>query len=214
MKTEDLVSALSTGAEPVDLRLPSRRWLLALTGGALIAFLLTAALLKLNPALWHETSKPMFWVRESYCAVLGVLGFITVVRLARPGFAARFGPHRDPRRSDRDVGSCSSDPGGRIAAESSTTDSWAYRRGVCPFLIALSRAPLLIALLWVMRSLAPTRLHWTGAASGFAAGSIGALVYTLHCPELAAPFLGTWYLLGMLIPTALGAWLGPRLLRW
>jgi hypothetical protein len=27
----------------------------------------------------------MFWVRESYCAVLGVLGFVTVVRLARPG---------------------------------------------------------------------------------------------------------------------------------
>jgi hypothetical protein len=89
-----------------------------------------------------------------------------------------------------------------------------HTAGVCPFLIALIAAPLLIALLWVMRSLAPTRLRWAGAASGFAAGSIGALVYTLHCPELAAPFLATWYLLGMLIPTAIGAWLGPRLLRW
>jgi hypothetical protein len=86
--------------------------------------------------------------------------------------------------------------------------------GVCPFLIALLAAPLLIALLWVMRSLAPTRLRWAGAASGFAAGAIGAFIYTLHCPELAAPFLGIWYLLGMLIPTAIGAWLGPRLLRW
>jgi hypothetical protein len=38
--------------------------------------------------------------------------------------------------------------------------------------------------------------------------------YTLPCPELAAPFLGIWYLLGMLIPTAFGAWLGPRVLRW
>jgi hypothetical protein len=89
-----------------------------------------------------------------------------------------------------------------------------HTAGVCPFLIALVAAPLLIALLWVMRSLAPTRLRWAGAASGFAAGSIGALVYTLHCPELAAPFLGICYLLGMLIPTAIGAWLGPRLLRW
>jgi hypothetical protein len=85
---------------------------------------------------------------------------------------------------------------------------------VCPFLITLVAAPLFAALLVVMRSLAPTRLRWAGAASGFAAGSIGALVYTLHCPELAAPFLGIWYLLGMLIPTAIGAWLGPRLLRW
>jgi hypothetical protein len=89
-----------------------------------------------------------------------------------------------------------------------------HTAGVCPFLIALVAAPLLIALLWVMRSLAPTRLRWAGAASGFAAGSLGALVYTLHCPELAAPFLAIWYLLGMLIPAAIGAWLGPRLLRW
>ena len=65
-----------------------------------------------------------------------------------------------------------------------------------------------------MRSLAPTRLRWAGAASGFTAGSIGALVYTLDCPELAAPLLGIWYLLGMLIPTAVGTWLGPWLLRW
>jgi hypothetical protein len=37
MTTEDLVSLLSTGAEAVDLRLTSRRWLLALAGGASIA---------------------------------------------------------------------------------------------------------------------------------------------------------------------------------
>jgi hypothetical protein len=49
---------------------------------------------------------------------------------------------------------------------------------------------------------------------GFAAGAMGALVYSVHCPELAAPFLGFWYLLGMLIPTAIGMALGPRLLRW
>jgi len=36
----------------------------------------------------------------------------------------------------------------------------------------------------------------------------------LHCPELTAPFIGVWYLLGMLIPTAIGAMLGPRLMRW
>src|ERR1700678_4391996 len=92
MKTEDLVSLLSTGAEAVDLRVPSRRWLLALAGGALIAFLFTVGLLKLNPALWHEASKPTFWVREIYCALLGVLGFVTVVRLARPGLRLGLAP--------------------------------------------------------------------------------------------------------------------------
>jgi hypothetical protein len=213
MKTEDLVSLLSTGAEAVDRRLASRRWLLALAGGASIAFLLTAGLLKLNPALWHETSKPMFWVRESYCAVLGVLGFITVVRLARPGLRLGVAPVGIPftviaMSVLAVVTLVAASPQNRVRLILGHTAS------VCPFLITLIAAPLLIALLWVMRSLAPTRLRWAGAASGFAAGSIGALVYTLHCPELAAPFLAIWYLLGMLIPTAIGACLGPRLLRW
>jgi hypothetical protein len=179
----------------------------------LIAFLLTAGLLKLNPALWHEISKPMFWVRESYCTALGVLGFVTAVRLARPGLRLGLVPMGIPVAVIAMWG---------LAAVTLVAASpqdrarliLGHTAGVCPFLIALVAAPLLIALLWVMRSLAPTRLRWAGAASGFAAGSIGALVYTLHCPELAAPFLGIWYLLGMLIPTAIGAWLGPRLLRW
>jgi hypothetical protein len=65
-----------------------------------------------------------------------------------------------------------------------------------------------------MKGLAPTRLRLAGAAAGLLAGTTGALVYCLHCPELEAPFLGFWYLLGMLIPTAVGALLGSRLLRW
>jgi hypothetical protein len=213
MKTEDLVSLLSTGAEAVDLRLPSRRWLLALSGGASIAFLLTAGLLKLNPVLWHETSKPMFWVRESYCAVLGVIGFVTVVRLARPGLRLGLVPMGIP------VAVIAMWVLAVVTLVAASPQNRArlilgHTAAICPFLIALIAAPLLIALLWVMRSLAPTRLRWAGAASGFTAGSVAALVYTLHCPELAAPFLGIWYLLGMLIPTAIGAWLGPRLLRW
>jgi hypothetical protein len=31
---------------------------------------------------------------------------------------------------------------------------------------------------------------------------------------MTAPFIGFWYVLGMLIPTAIGALIGPRVLRW
>ena len=213
MKTEDLVHLLSTGAEAVDFRLPARRWILALAGGTLIAFLLTAGLLKLNPALWRETSEPMFWVRETYCAVLGVLGFIAVLRLARPGLKVGMAPIGIPVAviamwTLAVVSLVAAAPQNRAPL------IFGHTARVCPFLIALVAAPLFIALIWALRSLAPTQLRLAGAASGFTAGSIGALVYSLHCPELAAPFLGIWYLLGMLIPTTLGAWLGPRLLRW
>lgn len=52
-----------------------------------------------------------------------------------------------------------------------------------------------------------------GAASGLLAGAIATLVYCLHCPEMTAPFLAIWYVLGMASPTAPGALLGPRVRR-
>ena len=89
-------------------------------------------------------------------------------------------------------------------------DTWAS----CPLLIAMLSIPVFIAVLWAMRGLAPTRLRLAGAVAGLLSGTAGALVYCLHCPELAAPFVGFWYLLGMLIPTLVGALLGSRILRW
>jgi hypothetical protein len=99
-------------------------------------------------------------------------------------------------------------PGERAALVFGAT--WAS----CPFNVALLSAPVFVALLWAMKGLAPTQPALAGAAAGLLAGATGALVYTLHCPEMAAPFLAVWYFLGMLIPTALGALLGPYLLRW
>jgi len=60
----------------------------------------------------------------------------------------------------------------------------------------------------------PSSLMRCAAAAGLLSGAGGALVYALYCTEMAAPFIGIWYLLGMLIPTALGAMIGPRLLLW
>jgi hypothetical protein len=213
MKTEDWVSMLATGVDAIDPKRTARRHFLAIVGGLLAALAFTGGILRFNPALLHVMSEPMFWVREAYCAVLALLGFTAVTRLARPGTRLGFVP--------AGIGTVvlvmwifaatvlvTAPPQNRSRLLFGTT------AGVCPFLIALVAVPLFIAILWILRGLAPTQLRLAGAAAGFAAGSLGALVYSLHCPELAAPFLGTWYLLGMLIPTSLGAWLGPRLMRW
>jgi hypothetical protein len=213
VKTDDLVSMLSTGAEPVDPKRVAWRYLLALGGGSLAALALMATTLKLNPALPQELSEPMFWVRETFCASLGVIGIVGITRLARPG---------------RPLGLI---PVGialpviamwalaavilLIAASPSRAELIFGRTSrVCPFLIAMIGAPPFFALVWALRGLAPTRLRLTGGTAGFAAGSIGALAYSLHCPELAAPFIGIWYLLGITICATLGVWAGPRLLRW
>jgi hypothetical protein len=213
LKTDDLVSLLAAGVEPIDARWTTRRHVLAITGGMLGALAITGGMLRLNPTLSHEVFDPMFWVREGYCATLGSLGFVAITRLARPGSR---------------LGAVPAGIGAVVIA------MWTFAAlvlltapaqdrahlllgataAVCPFLITLVAAPLFVAFVWVLRGLAPTQLRAAGAAAGFAAGSFGALVYSLHCPELTAPFIGVWYLLGMLIPTAIGAMLGPRLMRW
>ena len=213
MRTENLIALLAANLEPVNAGRTTRRYTLGMTAGALAALILTAGVLHVSPALPHEVFEPAFWVRELYCASLGVLAVLCVARLGRPG--ARLGLLPAGIAIVvlimwilAAISLFSADSQSRVHLLLGTTFS------VCPFLIAFVSAPFFFSFLWIVKDLAPTRLRWTGATAGFAAGAIGALVYTLHCPELATPFIANWYLLGMSIPTAIGAWLGPRLLRW
>jgi hypothetical protein len=213
LKTDDLVSLLAAGVEPIDARRMMRRHVLAITGGMLGALAITGGILHFNRALSHEVFVPMFWLREAYCAALGSLGVLAVTRLARPGIRLGVVP------AGIGVVVIAMWIFAALKLLTAPTQDRAHlllgtTAAVCPFLITLVAAPLFVAFVWAMRGFAPTRLRSTGAALGFAAGSCGALAYSLHCPELTAPFIGVWYLLGMLIPAAIGATLGPRLLRW
>ena len=91
---------------------------------------------------------------------------------------------------------------------------WGQSWSTCLWSVGLIGLPVFIAALAALRHLAPTRPRWAGAAAGLLAGGAGAAVYALHCQELTAPFLAVWYVLGMAVPVALGAWLGPLVLRW
>ena len=84
----------------------------------------------------------------------------------------------------------------------------------CPGLIAMLSLPIFVATLWAIRGLAPTNLRLAGGSAGLFAGAAGASIYTLHCPEMDAPFIAVWYLSGILIPAIVGLVLGSRLLRW
>ena len=53
--------------------------------------------------------------------------------------------------------------------------------------------------------MAPTRLNAAGGAAGFAAGAWAATLYCLHCPEVSALFVLTWYTLGVELAAAIGA---------
>lgn len=213
MRTDELVRMLATGLEPVPPGLARRRWLLALSGGLLAAVLLM--LLTLGPLadLAATARVPMFWVKLGMPLALLAIALGTVQRLAIPGAPSS---HLLPLLALPVLllwalaGSVllSAPPDTRAALVMGET--WR----VCPALIVGLALPTFGGAVWALRGLAPTRLRLTGFVAGLLAGSVGALVYAFHCPELAAPFVATWYVLGMLLPAAAGALTGPWLLRW
>jgi hypothetical protein len=213
VNTDDLVRMLATGVAPADTGATARRYAAAILAGLGAAVLLMAALLGLNPDLARYVSLPMFWVKVGFPALVAVGGVVAAARLSRPGAPLSGLPTAliaplVALWALAAVALVTAAPGQRTALILGKT--WAD----CPFNIAMLSVPAFIAILWAMKGLAPTRLRLAGAGAGLLAGALGALAYALHCPELAAPFLGVWYVFGMLIPAALGALVGPRVLRW
>jgi hypothetical protein len=211
--TEELIDRLSRDARPVGRGVVARRLAAALALGLLVSLFCVALFLGLRPDLYRALASRMFWMKLAYAAGYGIVGVFCVERLARPAVAA----------------------GGRLrwlaapvlgiallaALQMARTPGGEVRRlvmghsaAVCPWFIAAASAPVLMALIWAVRGLAPTRLRLAGALVGLTGGGLGALVYSLHCPEVGAPFVAIWYSLGILIPCLVGALLGPRLLRW
>lgn len=213
MKTDDLIAMLATGAGAVDAGASRRRFAQALAWGGFASLLLMAVLMGVRSDLPAMASKPMFWAKLVYCAALALAALALTSRMARPGArAARWAMALALPLLAMWLLAAMELSGATGSERDALVFGTTWRD--CAFSIALVSLPLFAALLWAMKGLAPTRPALAGAAAGMLSGAAGALIYSLHCPELSAPFLGIWYPLGMLIPAAAGAIVGPRLLRW
>lgn len=213
MKTDDLANMLARNVGAVRAPSPARLFTMALGLGMGVAFALMIDLLGIRSDLANAVRLPMFWAKSGFAAATAVAALIAVMRLSRPG--ARLGGIVAlvalPSVAMWIFGASEiavAAPRERLALLLGAT--WI----VCPFLIALLSAPIFAAVICAIRGMAPTRLSSAGAAAGILSGAAGAFVYSIHCPEMALPFLATWYVLGMLIPAVAGLALGPRLLRW
>lgn len=213
MKTDDLIGMLASDAGPVAPGVWRLRYAAALGAGLIGAVVLMLYLLGLRPDLAEASGLPMFWVKLAYPLTLALAALAAASRLSRPGVSLGLTPAALAApvlviwllSAIALAGAVPEDRSAMLWGE-----TWLY----CPLYVTTLSAPAFIGVLWVMKTMAPTRLVLAGAASGLLAGALGATVYALHCPEMDAPFLGVWYLLGMLIPAALGAVIGPKLLRW
>lgn len=211
LKTDELLDFLARGAGPVPPGLAWRRLFPALGLGVVVAVLLLVVSHGLLPGAAFATPVP--WLKLAYAAVLGAAAWPWLWRLARPG--------ADPGRVPRSLlwagplvavaglaALWAAAPGQRVDAVLGST--WA----VCPRNVLLLSLPTLAGLLWALRGLAPTRPRLAGAVAGLVAGAAGAAAYGLSCPEPSLAFVAVWYSAGVMTAVALGAALGPRVLRW
>lgn len=213
METDDLIDRLALDATPTAPHVGERRLLqTGLLGvGASLAVLL--AFYGLRPDLSAVALTGPFAVKVGVPLVVAVLGATALLRLGHPGLRTGL------------TGWLAIAPvlllwvwGAWVWAHADAAQRLPLLLGStwqsCVISIAVLAAPVALAGWWTLRGLAPTRPALAGAAAGWMAGGAGAAVYALHCPEMAAPFLAVWYVLGMAVPAAVGAWVGQRWLRW
>ncbi|TFZ03272.1 NrsF family protein [Ramlibacter rhizophilus] len=213
MRTDDLITLLAQQARPVPRQAALRR-LARLTLPALVMSMAWMALgYGLRPQLLAGAVGIMDWAKILLPAAVAACAFVALERLGRPGVPAGrwlWGMGL-PVVALWALGLAT-----WLAAPSALRPAllWGSTWQVCVPNVALMAMPVFVASLWALRGLAPTRPRLAGAAAGAFSGGAGAAIYAMHCPELAAPFLAVWYVLGMAVPVALGAAVGGRVLRW
>lgn len=213
MNTDALIEKLAANVAPVPRRAVERRLLFGLLGGGVITLSLIAIILGFRDDLGLAMRGFAFWLKWVYTISLGTGAIVMVARLARPEPVRllEYWPVALPFffLAAVSIAEMAHAPSGEWLA------MWLGRSWKkCPWIVLMLSGPIFIGLLWSFRRLAPTRLRAAGAAAGLAAGAWAATLYCLHCPEVSAIFVLTWYTLGIMVAAGIGALIGPRVLRW
>jgi hypothetical protein len=210
--TESLIDGLADRLVPLRAKQLERRLAVAVAGGAVVVLSLVIGVVGLRPDLSSAPGDSDFWAKLAYTGVIAMVALAGARHLARPEVSntnlAYFAV-----------------PVGALAllaifelSQVSPDQRNALIFGIswreCPVYIAALALPLLAILLRLFAGFAPQRPQLTGGVIGIAAGGTTAMLYSLHCPETAMTFLLLWYTAGIAIVAAIGAIVGPRILRW
>ncbi|MBY5333239.1 DUF1109 family protein [Rhizobium leguminosarum] len=212
-ETEDVIDSLVRDLKPVPRHALERRFALAILPALAVSLLLMLMVVGLRTDMAQALMLPVFWIKSAYNALLAIAAFAAVYRLSRPdGSEGRFFGIATAIILTLAV---------MAVIQLALSPAASYPVLVlgssalhCPLLIFAFAMPVLIANTWVLRGGAPSNLGITGFIAGIAAGASGAWVYSWFCTENGLPFVTLWYSLGILWTGAIGALLGPRLLRW
>lgn len=211
MKTDELITMLTTQAGPATKVSVAKRLVPVGVLGGLIAAALVLSVLGLIPNSMF--SEPGPWIKIAYAGTMVLAAAWLVARLGKPGAS-----EKQAMSAVAGVVFVMGLAGLLSYLSTPEADRAAALMGhswlVCPWAILGLSLPVMGGAFWAMSGFAPTNLTAAGAACGLFSGAVAALAYALACTEPAAPFIAIWYTLGIALCGALGAFLGPRLLNW
>jgi hypothetical protein len=213
MKTEDLISMLSTNVEVVDHRRVGRNIAVAIAAGAAVAVATVFLVLGPRADLTAAGTYVPSLLKVAFTLIILVPASIYLIRLTRPG---------GERSSSAALIalpfiaimllvalSLGFAPGSHWKG-TILSDEWLE----CLISIPLIAVVPFAVIIWAVRQMAPTDLARTGAFAGLVAGCLSATGYALHCADDSVPFFALWYGGTIALCTYAGWKLGPKLLRW
>lgn len=213
MKTEDLISMLSTNVEVVDQRRVGRNIGMAVVAGAAVAVATVIFVLGPRADLTTVGTFIPSLLKVAFGVIILVPASIYLIRLTRPG---------GERKSSAALVALPFFGVMLLVALSLGFAQGSHWKGAilsdewleCVISIPLIAVVPFSVIIWVVRQMAPTDLARTGAFAGLVAGCLSATGYALHCADDSVPFFAVWYGGTIALCTYAGWRLGPKLLRW
>jgi len=213
MRTEDLISRLASNLSPVERDKVSRRLTVALTCGLGIDALVLVVLYGYANDMPEQILQPMFWLRLSFPLMIMAAALNLTERLGRPGATlgwAWIGTSLPILTMFLVAALVRYVPGAehRLQWDPPASD---VRKTL---VVALLSCPAFVLVMREVKRLRATLPRLAGVVAGLLAGAQGLFVYSIYCPEPGFAFWSLGHLCGSLLPALLGAWIGPRYLKW
>jgi len=213
MKTDDLIEMLTTNLEPVDHRQVMRTVGMAVMAGTAAALGVMLLLFGVRADLNATSALIFLLLKLAFTMTLVIPASIYLLKLARPG---------GERKTSIALVAAPFVAIILLAAISLVFAPISYWDSMivgdrwleCLLSIPIIAIVPFAVIIWALRRMAPTDLVRAGALGGLVAGAVSASGYALHCSDDSLPFVALWYGGTIVVCTAAGALLGPRLLRW
>jgi hypothetical protein len=213
VKTNELISMLSSQVDPVDTQEVVRNVRIAILIGAAASLLVVVFILGVRTDLDELHAQVFLVAKLAFSLSVVILASHYLVKYIRPGgeFRVRFALTVLPFLAAMIIAAINLATAPRSHWETMVFGSyWLECLIAVPTVAVVPFATIMAA----VRLAAPTDLVRTGALAGLVAGGVSATAYALHCMDDLLPFIALWYGGTIVLCTVAGAVLGPKLLRW